>query len=102
MIEQPIQALAAVYACASLVCFAAYAMDKRAARTNRRRTAEQTLLLLGLACGWPGGFLAQVMLRHKTSKRSFRIKFWWTVALNIALLAGLFAASANVITLPGY
>ncbi|MBZ2206680.1 DUF1294 domain-containing protein [Massilia soli] len=101
MIEQPIPVLAVVYACASLVCFAAYAIDKRAARTNRRRTHEQTLLLLGLACGWPGAFLAQVMLRHKSSKRAFQIKFWWTVVLNIVLVAVLFAAGANVITLPG-
>ena len=101
MIEQPFPALAICYACASLVCFGAYAIDKRAARTNRRRTPEQTLLLLGLACGWPGAFVAQVMLRHKTSKRSFQIKFWWTVVLNIVLVAALFAVSANVITLPG-
>lgn len=102
MIEQPIPALALAYACASVVCFAAYAMDKRAARTNRRRTAEHTLLLLGLVGGWPGGFLAQLMLRHKTAKRSFQMKFWWTVVLNIVLVAVLFVASANVITLPGY
>lgn len=101
MIEQPIPALAVFYACASVVCFMAYAMDKRAARTNRRRTPEQTLLLLGLACGWPGAFLAQVVLRHKTAKRSFQMKFWCSVALNIALVALVFAASANVITLPG-
>lgn len=102
MIEQPIPALAMFYACTSVVCFASYAMDKRAARTNRRRTAELTLLLLGLVGGWPGGFLAQQVLRHKTAKRSFQMKFWWTVVLNIALLSVLFVASANVITLPGY
>ena len=102
MIEQPIPVLAMCYAFASVVCFAAYAMDKRAARTNRRRTPEQTLLLLGLACGWPGAFLAQVMLRHKTSKRSFQMKFWLTVVINIALVALVIAAGANVITLPGY
>lgn len=85
MIDQSLQALGALYACASTVCFAAYALDKRAARTGRRRTPEQTLLLLGLACGWPGAFLAQRALRHKSSKRAFQLKFWFTVVLNISL-----------------
>ena len=86
MIDQAVQAIAAFYACASVVCYAAYALDKRAARTGRRRTPEQTLLLLGLACVWPGGFLAQRWLRHKSSKRAFQMKFWFTVVLNVALL----------------
>ena len=86
MIDQAVQAIAAFYACASVVCYAAYALDKRAARTGRRRTPEQTLLLLGLACGWPGAFLAQRWLRHKSSKRAFQMKFWFTVVLNVALL----------------
>ena len=32
----------------------------------------------------PGALLAQRWLRHKTIKRSFRIQFWATVALNLA------------------
>ena len=92
MIDQPIQALGALYACASVVCFIAYALDKRASRTGRRRTPEQTLLLLGLAGGWPGAFLAQRSLRHKSSKRAFQLKFWFTVVLNIALVGALVVA----------
>jgi uncharacterized membrane protein YsdA (DUF1294 family) len=88
MIDQPFLALGALYACASLVCFAAYALDKGAARNSRQRTPERTLLLLGLIGGWPGGLLAQRWLRHKSAKRSFQLKFWFTVILNIAL-AGL-------------
>ncbi|MGB9992740.1 DUF1294 domain-containing protein [Pseudoduganella rhizocola] len=82
-------ALLAVYGTASVICFFAYAIDKSAARKGRRRTPERTLLLLGLACGWPGGLLAQQWLRHKSIKTSFRLKFWATVALNLALLAAL-------------
>lgn len=93
MIDQAVQALAAFYACASVVCFSAYALDKRAARTGRRRTPEQTLLLLGLAGGWPGAFVAQRSLRHKTSKRAFQLKFWFTVVLNITLVGAVIAAS---------
>jgi uncharacterized membrane protein YsdA (DUF1294 family) len=82
-------ALAALYAVTSVACFIAYALDKSAARQGRRRTPERTLLLLGLACGWPGGLAAQRMLRHKSSKTSFLIKFWLTVFLNLALLIAL-------------
>ncbi|NML62854.1 DUF1294 domain-containing protein [Massilia sp. RP-1-19] len=89
MIDQAVPSLAAFYVCASLVCFAAYALDKRAARTGRRRTPERTLLLLGLAGGWPGALVAQRWLRHKSSKRAFQIRFWFTVILHFALAASL-------------
>ena len=81
--------LAALYAVASVACFTAYAIDKRAAVRKRRRTPERTLLLLGLACGWPGGLLAQSWLRHKSSKASFLLRFWLTVAANLAALTAL-------------
>jgi uncharacterized membrane protein YsdA (DUF1294 family) len=76
----------AAYAVATPLCFVAYALDKRAAERGDRRTPELTLLLLGLAGGWPGGLLAQQVFRHKTVKTSFLAKFWLTVALNLALL----------------
>jgi uncharacterized membrane protein YsdA (DUF1294 family) len=75
--------VAAVYLLASLACFIVYALDKSAARAGRRRTPERTLLLMGLACGWPGAALAQQWLRHKSSKASFRIQFWVTVVVNV-------------------
>jgi uncharacterized membrane protein YsdA (DUF1294 family) len=83
--------IAALYATSSLACFALYAWDKAAARAGRRRTPESTLLLLGLACGWPGGLLAQRWLRHKTSKFAFQWRFWCTVLLNAGLFAWLAA-----------
>lgn len=75
---------AAVYVVASLVCLAAYASDKSAAVSGHWRTAERTLLLLGLAGGWPGALIAQQVLRHKSNKASFRSAFWSTVVLNVA------------------
>jgi len=79
--------LAGLYALASLACFIAYAVDKRAAIRQQRRTSERALLLLGLAGGWPGGLMAQRWLRHKSSKTSFQIKFWLTVIVNVSLAA---------------
>jgi uncharacterized membrane protein YsdA (DUF1294 family) len=79
--------LAAAYAVLSLACFIAYAVDKAAARARRQRTPERTLLLLGLAGGWPGAVLAQQWLRHKSAKTAFQVRFWATVAVNCAVLA---------------
>lgn len=75
-----------VYLAASMVSFVSYAWDKQRARSGGQRTPEMSLLLLGLACGWPGAMLAQQLLRHKTVKATFRTRFWLTVALNIASL----------------
>ncbi len=72
-----------LYAVASAVTFFAYAADKSAAASGAWRTRESTLLLLGLAGGWPGAIVAQQVLRHKSSKRSFRAAFWGTVVMNV-------------------
>jgi uncharacterized membrane protein YsdA (DUF1294 family) len=80
-------AVAVAYLLASLACFTAYALDKSAARAGARRTPERTLLLLGLAGGWPGAVLAQQWLRHKTRKQPFQNLFWLSVAAH-ACLAG--------------
>ena len=70
-----------------LVTFAAYAADKRAAKRGAWRTPESTLHTLELLCGWPGAWLAQRLLRHKSVKTSFRIVFFLMVVLNLAALA---------------
>lgn len=75
---------AAQYGGMSLVTFIVYAMDKAAARAGRWRTSEATLHLFALAGGWPGALMAQRWLRHKSSKRQFRVVFWATVWLNLA------------------
>jgi uncharacterized membrane protein YsdA (DUF1294 family) len=77
----------ALYGALSLLCFAAYAQDKAAARAGRRRTPESALLLLGLAGGWPGAVLAQQWLRHKNAKAAFQWRFWLTVFVNACALA---------------
>jgi uncharacterized membrane protein YsdA (DUF1294 family) len=75
----------ALYGALSLLCFVVYALDKAAARAGRRRTPESTLLLMGLAGGWPGAVLAQQWLRHKNAKAAFQWRFWTTVCANAGL-----------------
>ena len=74
----------ALYVVVSLLTFLAYAKDKAAARNGRWRTPEATLHMLALVGGWPGAWMAQKALRHKTRKTSFRVVFWLTAALNVA------------------
>jgi uncharacterized membrane protein YsdA (DUF1294 family)/cold shock CspA family protein len=75
-------AVLALYLGASVLAFAAYALDKSAARDGRWRTAESTLHLFGLAGGWPGALFAQRVFRHKSRKAEFRRVFWVTVTVN--------------------
>lgn len=76
-----------LYVGTSLLAFALYAVDKSAAIGARRRVPESTLLTIGIVGGWPGAIVAQHALRHKTIKRSFRVRFWASVALNVAVFA---------------
>lgn len=80
-----VPALAAI----NFATFVAYWQDKAAAEQGRWRTPEGTLHLWGLAGGWPLGWAAQRVLRHKSSKREFQVTFWCTVLLHLAGLGVL-------------
>ena len=72
----------------NLVTFFAYWQDKYAAQQGRWRISESTLHCWSLAGGWGGAWFAQQILRHKTSKTSFRITYWATVVVHCALAVG--------------
>jgi len=65
----------------SVVTFVVYARDKSAAQRGARRTPEFVLHLLGAFGGWPGAFVAQRVVHHKTRKLGFQILFWMTFVL---------------------
>jgi len=88
------------YAAMSLLAFLAYGHDKRAAGRGSRRTPERNLHLIDLAGGWPGGLLAQQVLRHKSSKAAYQAAFWTTVALNAAGFAWLLHSGRLATSLP--
>ncbi len=79
----------AIYFAMSVCTFFFYAVDKSAATKDRWRTSENTLHGLALFGGWPGAMIAQQSLRHKSTKKTFQMIFWMTVAVNSGLLAWL-------------
>lgn len=78
-----------LYLGVSALTFGAYAIDKSAARLRQRRVAETSLILLGGLGGWPGAILAQQLLRHKTTKPSFRAVFWVSVLINVVVFVAI-------------
>ena len=73
---------------ASLYTFFAFARDKRAARRHRRRTSERHLHVLELIGGFPGAWLAILLLRHKSSKPFFLVVSFLASVGNL-IIAGL-------------
>ena len=63
-----------------------YWLDKRAAIQRSWRISEYTLLMSGLAGGTLAAIAAQEILRHKTSKPIFRLKFWAVTVLQVGVL----------------
>ncbi len=73
----------------SMVTLAVYAWDKRQAkRGGRSRVSEKKLHGLELLGGWPGAWLGQRWLRHKSVKRSYRVVFVLMVVLHGAVVGG--------------
>src|SRR6185436_7752624 len=64
-----------LYLVASVISYFVYAHDKAAAKRDGWRTRETTLHILSLLGGWPGAFVAQRRLRHKSKKEFFPIVF---------------------------
>ena len=70
----------------SLVTFAVYAYDKRAAKARRRRVPETTLHTLALVGGFVGGWIGRQGLRHKTRKPKFAVVLTLATVVHAGLL----------------
>ncbi|RYY96351.1 MAG: DUF1294 domain-containing protein [Comamonadaceae bacterium] len=92
--RMPLWALGALLAI-NVVTFFTYMFDKSAAERDAQRTPENTLHMLSLVGGWPGGRLAQQLFRHKSSKQSFQRAYAATVFLNLAALLGWFYGASR-------
>ena len=71
-----------VYMVMSAIAFAAYSIDKRRAVRGQWRVSEATLHALEMLGGWPGAWVAQQTLRHKTQKRRYMAVFWAIVGVH--------------------
>ena len=75
-----------IFTFVSVIAYVFYALDKKAALSNKRRTPEDWLQFLALMGGWPGALIAQQQFRHKTRKTSFRVVFYLAVLINIGTI----------------
>ncbi|PSN15025.1 DUF1294 domain-containing protein [filamentous cyanobacterium CCT1] len=71
-----------LYPVMSVFTYVLYADDKTRAKQKVWRTSEQTLHVCELVGGWPGGYVAQQVLRHKSLKQSYQVEFWLIVAIH--------------------
>nr|WP_247664794.1 DUF1294 domain-containing protein [Pseudoalteromonas sp. MMG010] len=75
----------------SVFTFLLYAWDKHQAQQSNykkvTRTAERTLQFWALLGGWPGALIGQQWLRHKSQKRSFILKLWLMILVNIGVVS---------------
>jgi uncharacterized membrane protein YsdA (DUF1294 family)/cold shock CspA family protein len=71
-----------------LATWATFAWDKHQARLESRRIPESVLLGLSLVGGSPAALLAMFTLRHKSSKRSFQLKFAAVVVVQVLVVIG--------------
>ena len=74
-----------------LITYGMYAKDKAAAQSGEWRTPESTLHLLSILGGWVGAMVAQTYLRHKSQKPEFRMTYYLTVVINLAILLFIMA-----------
>lgn len=73
-------AIATISLLSSAATYGFYRWDKHRARQRDWRIKESMLHFWEFFGGWPGAFLAQRHLRHKTSKGSYLFVFWLIVA----------------------
>lgn len=74
----------------TIVTFSTFGYDKAIAGGTTLRVPENILFALVFCGGTLGALLARPFFHHKTSKVSFRLKFWVVVIVQILLIAGYY------------
>ncbi|MBW4440363.1 MAG: cold shock and DUF1294 domain-containing protein [Plectolyngbya sp. WJT66-NPBG17] len=72
-----------LYPAMSGITFVLYHDDKSRAQGRRWRIPENTLHLCELCGGWLGAYVAQRLLRHKSSKTSYQREFFAIVTAHL-------------------
>ncbi len=70
----------------SIIAFFLFWFDKKQAIARNHRISEKTLLSVTFFGGTIGSVLSMILFRHKTSKRSFLLKFFGVVVLQIVVI----------------
>ena len=87
--------LGAMFAVNSLLTVLFYWEDKHLAQYKYWRIPEKRLHIWEFLCGWPGALFAQQVFRHKRSKTSFMVMFWFCAIANVVILLLSFFFYAN-------
>ncbi|MGQ7945890.1 DUF1294 domain-containing protein [Flavobacterium sp. WC2509] len=69
----------------NIIAFVLIGYDKKLAQNNKRRISEQTLLGCVFFGGTIGSGLGMLTFRHKTSKKSYLLKFWLIVIIQFLI-----------------
>ncbi len=85
-----------LYPTASAAAFVLYGKDKYRAIQGAWRISEGTLHLVEILGGWPGAYLAQQTMRHKTVKFGYQAEFWLIVAAHLAFWSLWFLAPMSL------
>jgi uncharacterized membrane protein YsdA (DUF1294 family) len=81
--------LRAAFVGVNVATMLAYGYDKYLARASGRRMPEAVLHVLAAAGGTPGAFVGQLLFRHKTRDRRFRIVFFGIAAAQVVVLLAI-------------
>ena len=70
----------------NIVAFVLTGYDKFLAKNNKKRISEKTLLTFVLIGGTTGSGIAMLIFRHKTAKRSYLVKFFGILLIQVLCL----------------
>lgn len=88
--DSPLDLVTAWLIALTIVTFWTFGYDKAIAGGTTMRVPENILFALVFCGGTLGALLARPFFHHKTSKVSFRLKFWLVVIGQILLIAGYY------------
>ncbi len=74
------------FATLNILSFIYFGLDKRKAKKNQHRVSEKSLLIMTVFGGTIGSILGMLIFNHKTNKRSFILKIFAVIVIQILIL----------------
>ena len=84
-----VTALRAMFVGVNVATLLTYGYDKYVSQARGRRVPEAALHVMAAAGGTPGAFIGQLLFRHKTRDRRFRIVFFGIAAVQVVVLLAI-------------